>query len=381
MLLLVSCVAGLIVYIGPIYLSDHKSEIGKMVTLNDQEIDIRTYDKDSIFTLNISFSGYSQEFITPFTRENIIKPNIGIIILTSNIISLETEIRTELVIPDLQMKAIQLEKTDFEMAKQQAMNKLIVTLKTVLLPAILTLIARFGITKAKEMMGKKFKDMNATCPADLSELNDLIEKKNQLTRQFNNIYKFLNTIKVGVELTDKVLTVSQITLSVISNLFNIFPIAGFGAPDVSKPILPVIDKIKEQLTKFKLISATTLLVLTMLIEILSMILSYLSLLDSLIQGCAIEGALPQEQISEDLLEATQQQSQQLSPVVTNVNGFEMGVISVEGVTDNSLKRRKAIARNAQGVIMLEGEPSFSSNDQILIDELVYYIQINDLKAE
>ena len=101
------------------------------------------------------FSGYSQEFITPFTRENIIKPNIGIIILTSNIISLETEIRTELVIPDLQMKAIQLEKTDFEMAKQQAMNKLIVTLKTVLLPAILTLIARFGITKAKEMMGKK----------------------------------------------------------------------------------------------------------------------------------------------------------------------------------------------------------------------------------
>ena len=119
----------------------------------------------------------------------------------------------------------------------------------------------------------------------------------------------------------------------------------------------------------------------MLIEILSMILSYLSLLDSLIQGCAIEGALPQEQISEDLLEATQQQSQQLSPVVTNVNGFEMGVISVEGVTDNSLKRRKAIARNAQGVIMLEGEPSFSSNDQILIDELVYYIQINDLKAE
>ena len=49
MLLLVSCVAGLIVYIGPIYLSDHKSEIGKMVTLNDQEIDIKTYDKDSKF--------------------------------------------------------------------------------------------------------------------------------------------------------------------------------------------------------------------------------------------------------------------------------------------------------------------------------------------
>lgn len=49
MLLLVSCAAGLIVYIGPIYLSDHKSEIGKMVTLNDQEIDIKTYDKEYRF--------------------------------------------------------------------------------------------------------------------------------------------------------------------------------------------------------------------------------------------------------------------------------------------------------------------------------------------
>ena len=31
--------------------------------------------------------------------------------------------------------------------------------------------------------------------------------------------------------------------------------------------------------------------------------------------------------------------------------------------------------------MLQGEPSYSSNDQILIDELVFYIQQNDLKAD
>ena len=30
--------------------------------------------------------------------------------------------------------------------------------------------------------------------------------------------------------------------------------------------------------------------------------------------------------------------------------------------------------------MLKGELSYSSNDQILIDELVFYIQQNDLKA-
>jgi hypothetical protein len=59
----------------------------------------------------------------------------------------------------------------------------------------------------------------------------------------------------------------------------------------------------------------------------------------------------------------------------------MGVIPVEGTTNDQLLRRKAIARNKAGVIMLQGEPSFSSNDQILIDELIFYIKQNDLKAD
>jgi hypothetical protein len=87
----------------------------------------------------------------------------------------------------------------------------------------------------------------------------------------------------------------------------------------------------------------------------------------------------QEQISAELIALTIQQTQQESPVVTNVNGFEMGVETEP--TTNSLKRRRAIARNKQGIVMLKGEYSFSSIDQILIDELVFYIQQNDLKAE
>ena len=50
-------------------------------------------------------------------------------------------------------------------------------------------------------------------------------------------------------------------------------------------------------------------------------------------------------------------------------------------TNSTLKRRRAIAKNKQGVVMLKGEYSFSSIDQILIDELVFYIQQNNLKAD
>ena len=51
------------------------------------------------------------------------------------------------------------------------------------------------------------------------------------------------------------------------------------------------------------------------------------------------------------------------------------------ITENSLKRRRATATNTQGVVLLRGEYSFSSIDQILIDELVFYIQTNNLKAD
>ena len=50
-------------------------------------------------------------------------------------------------------------------------------------------------------------------------------------------------------------------------------------------------------------------------------------------------------------------------------------------TTNSLKRKRATATNNQNVVMLRGEYSFSSIEQILIDELVFYIQQSDLKAD
>ncbi len=344
---------------------------------------IGEYTPGEIFKINIFAKDFAQKNINPFTLSKKFKNQgaLGIITLKDAKTDLRQSIDEQLPLTDSQMKLIKASKMDVEMAKQQAMNNLIKQIKIVLIPQVLTLIAQFGITKATEALGKKFGDMNATCPANLDELNALIKKKNKLTKALNNIMGFLDTIKVGVQVLDTTITVAQIVVEVLNKVYLPFPVAGFGVPDLSKLIKENIDIIRPKLKEYKLISSSTLLVLTLLIGILQQILNYLSLLDSLIQGCAIEGQLPQEQLSKDLLEATQQQSQQQSPVVTNVNGFEMGVISVKGITDESLKRRRAVARNKAGVIMLQGEPSFSSNDQILIDELVFYIKQNDLKAD
>ena len=344
---------------------------------------IGKYIPGQIFIVNIFATDYGQKTINPFNLKKQLKNNggLGIIKLKPSKLDLEEAISQELPLSVDQIRSLQLSKMDFEMAKQQAMNNLIKQIKTVLLPQVLTLIAAFGISKAKDALGKKFGDMNATCPANLDELNALIKKKNRLTKTLNNILKFLTTVRVGVIGLNATITVAEIVVKTLGSSYNLAPIAGLGAPDVSKPVGKARDRIEEELKKYKLISSATIIVLTILIQILQIILDYLKLLDSLVQGCAIEGQLPQEQLSQNLLEATQEQSQQLSPVVTNINGFEMSVIPVDSAVIGGLKRRQAIARNPSGIIMLRGEPSFSSNDQILIDELVYYIQSNNLTVD
>ena len=69
-----------------------------------------------------------------------------------------------------------------------------------------------------------------------------------------------------------------------------------------------------------------------------------------------------------------------NPIVTNVNGFDMAVQPVPKTEVGSLIKRQAIAKDSKGIIVLKGEPSFSASDQILIDELAFYITNNNLKA-
>lgn len=346
------------------------------------------------FTLTVSSEGYGQKTnLSPFNLRGKIKSTMGVITLLSNKLELEQTILEETPLTDPQMKAIEIAKMSPEMAIQKAMNRIILEAKTRLLPAVLVMIGEFGITNIQAVLGKSYEDMNATCPIDLGEsgdnlarLNKLIERKNNLTRALNRMYNALEKIELGVSIADKALVAAEV---VVITLQALAAIPSTVATPIPSAVSNVVEEIKRQIKKFKLITGSTLMVLNILIQIIEKILQYLALLDTLLNGC-IQDFLDdnpdadlaiQQQINNDLLEATKKQSEQLSPVVTNVNGFDMDVITENGKTEFDLKRRRAVAKNKAGIIMLKGEPSFSSNDQILIDELVFYIKQNDLKAE
>jgi hypothetical protein len=333
--------------------------------------------------ISITLPEYQALEITPYKGDGEIKEDLGVIGLTPIVASLEGDKIDASQIQQSQIEEISASKRDFKYFAQKKLVDLINNVKIVLIPLILTLIARFGITKANKLIeeGKtKAADIldQITCPTP-EELNRIISRKNKTVKQLNNAIKTIDITTKALGITGGIITALEIAFTILKNL----PIPSAVPPGIGLPINVILgiqdgkDRIDKLITSLKTANAGLLVILVLLRQVLTQAVQYLNLLDSLVQHCYPDAN--QEQLSAELTALTQQQTQQLSPVVINVNGFEMGVETE--ATTNSLKRRRAIARNKQGVVMLKGEWSFSSIDQILIDELVFYIQQNDLKAE
>ena len=334
----------------------------------------------------ISSPGYESVEVIPYKGDGTAKTDLGIITLTPTNIALEQDkIKASQLNTD-QIKEISKGEKGADYYTQERLSNQINTIKTTLTPLVLTLIAEFGVTKASDLISQnqtKILDTvknRATCPTQF-ELTSIIDKKNKLVKQLNNTLTLIDSTTKALGITGGVIEGLDIAYNILKNL----PIpSSTGVPGV--PGLPVNiilaiqdnkDKFNTLISKLKKINVSTLSILVLLRQVIIQAIQLLNLLDQLVQKCYPNAN--QEQIAFELTTLTTQQSNQTSPVVINVNGFEMGVETE--ITDKPLKRRRAIARNKGGVVMLQGEWSFSSIDQILIDELVFYIQQNNLKAD
>ena len=338
------------------------------------------------FPLNFIKPKYSSFNTIPYTSAGDLKSNLGIITLNPLESNLQKEILDLLKFPPSTVEDYTTKGVTVDFRVQKKLNGSIDTLKAIVIPLILTLVATYGISKAKELIEKYEKDPQAAleeikalivCPSQ-SEMDQLIATKNKLVKKINNTLTVINKTTEVLAKSEQVLAITSPAIKIIRQLPTPVAIGGVGIPlNVITGVQDVLKFLDNLVEKLLYVNTTTLSILNLLKSVLAQVLALLKLLDILTQYCYPNTA--QEQISTELTALTTQQSTQLSPVVTNVNGFEMGVETEN--SPNTLKRRRAIARNQQGVVMLKGEWSFSSIDQILIDELVFYIQQNNLKAD
>jgi len=321
-------------------------------------------------SLSMTINAVGYQFITPplYKGDGSLKPDLGILQLQPLISSLTQEKIKSTQLNKDQIKEISRGKKDLSYYAEEKLSNQINTLKNTLIPSVLTMVAGFGLTQVSNYKAEQLPKLleQSVCPTQ-AELTNLINRKNKLVKQLNNSLKIIDTTIKVLGITGGIIQALEIALK--------FQVA------ITIPVPPAVNEanriLDKRISQLKSVNAGILSILVILRQVLTQALQLLNLLDQLVQKCYPDA--DQERVSLELTALTVQQSTQLSPVVTNVNGFEMDVETEN--TPNTLKRRRAIARNKQGVVMLKGEWSFSSIDQILIDELVFYIQQNDLKAD
>ena len=259
--------------------------------------------------------------------------------------------------------------TAFEMVVQvrrSAIFKMMNDILFKLIPLSIQMLLIFGITKPKDLE-------KAQCPTP-EQLKRAINTRNKIVRQLNQIYKMvaINTA-LAVLFNYIALQLRGVDLT-LSNIPTTPPIPSF---------LLKIQRVREILQKLidenKGLNIQLLVALVFLVAALIILNLILKALDKLIFRCTDDAQL--EDINEEFRKlAATQEKDSATESANQVNGFTLEVQEIDKNSVGGVKRKQAVGKDSKGVVLVKGEPSFSAGDTVLINELAFYIQSNDLKA-
>ena len=263
-------------------------------------------------------------------------------------------------------------------------------LKMRAIPYVLTLLARFGPNIVNSILGKQKDPLSDAACLPKEQLQEILNKRNELTRTINNAYKVVRTLSKILNISRAFIAGIQAGL-LIAQALSAFPPGKFGWSGLLEKGFKEVDKI---LRKTKVaVNGLSILAATVG-AILAFILDLLSKLDFLLQQCSEqvdpetgEFVLDFVEINEELNTFIDPTSNQLETIIDPLTNkpYPYKGFSFEIQQDTSQNfqypKRYAIARNIQGIQVLKSESSFASNPEILIEELKFVIDRDNLRAD
>ena len=225
-----------------------------------------------------------------------------------------------------------------------------------------------------------------TCPNERTLLQ-LINKRNSVATQINNLYQNIKTINTTTSTTNTVITAVQTGITTIQAIP--YPATGvppLGLPPLTTGVIETIgataDLLRERLNIARIVISDLNITAASFGSLLGSALNLLNVLDVLIQTCAQDQELPFTTINSEI-NLLNNQSQEITQTQNNLTykGFKLE-LQLDEVNQSKYPRRYAQALNKQGVPVLKTESSFASNPQVLIDQLKFIIDSNpNLTAE
>lgn len=261
-------------------------------------------------------------------------------------------------------------------------------------PALTALIAKFGIEQLKGEMdgGANPEELKQKyCPTK-PELDNLVRQRNDIVGFLNNTGVDLDRLAATVNFTSGIASLIQ---GIIQNLGKTKTTATIAMGITPPPALPgavpaaidTLGDVKDQ-TTFKEDGTPRLPPLTTLASSVSpsisavqsvilKITTLLKSLDLLIQLCSPTADLTDTSPTINTL-AENEDLAQRSPNEGTYKGFVLDV-ETKPYTD-TVTQSRAVAKNKSNIVLLTTEYSFASDPNVLIEEIKFIIDRDDLKA-
>jgi len=232
---------------------------------------------------------------------------------------------------------------------------------------------------------------NGVCPA-ADQTQILLQTRNNLVQQLNKIQIVLNSSTSAIVAASTFLEFLITTTTTLKNLRtstvainNALPVIPGSVISAIQGLSEVIDRTTfDNLGNSKLdpldknIQAVAIPVALTAVALKNFI-NLLTTVDVFLSQCSTENLEP---VSQDILQIVEAQNQIDNSTLTSDSSLYQGFsLEIETKQFNSeIKQYRAVGKNSQGIILISTPYSFSTNTQLLIDELKLIIDRDNLKA-
>lgn len=227
------------------------------------------------------------------------------------------------------------------------------------------------------------------CPSSVT-LDELISQRNNIVTSLNGIGvrvsqlgESITGISNFLNITLGVITAIDTASIIASAAAKLVPVIPGAVPAALNDIQTLIRKLtfdqsgNSRLSKVQSSISNSALVISIIGTYILKAKELLDQIDKYIKQCNVNSGL--ENISKDIndIANAQLQAQQSQNQIT-YNGF---IIEIEEVPFTpTVTRRRAIGKNQQGIVLIQSELSFTTDNQTLINELKLIIDRDNLKA-
>ena len=206
----------------------------------------------------------------------------------------------------------------------------------------------------------------------LNSLKDLVDKQVQAI-------DVAQTVKTAAQITKSAAVIAQGTLPAVPGFIASTISIADTTIQLSDDIIKFLQFDKEgkvKIPELKTQISKGLFFTNLSSQLILPLVDKLKSIDSILEKCGKKvSSIPQDIIS---LTQTQDTINNSSKELINYQGFILEII--EKQFDRNLIQKIGVAKDSQGVILLQTQPSFTSNPNTLIEEIKFLIDKNNLKT-